>query len=197
MPTMSAMLTCFLGEQGSGFNFGAASTPSTPAFGASNPIFGAANAGNLCSMHLASLISSLLIRPASCKTCSWSTLWFQQDKAKVGARRHCLGASARQPLEPVQPRRLPLGPPAAQHSALGEPVPQPLGQGARQHLGAPARARPASLAAPPALELPTRQPSALQVSQDIQPAQHANLTRTQSPQTTVPSSLAVTNPHPH
>ncbi|CAK0758941.1 hypothetical protein CVIRNUC_002659 [Coccomyxa viridis] len=30
---------------GSGFNFGAASTPSTPAFGASNPIFGAANAG--------------------------------------------------------------------------------------------------------------------------------------------------------
>lgn len=31
--------------QGTGFNFGAASTPATPAFGASNPVFGAASAG--------------------------------------------------------------------------------------------------------------------------------------------------------
>ena len=50
MPTMSALLMCFLELQGSGFNFGAASTPSTPAFGASNPIFGAANAGE-CLLH--------------------------------------------------------------------------------------------------------------------------------------------------
>jgi hypothetical protein len=145
--------------QGTGFNFGAASTPSTPAFGASNPIFGSATGGELGTLPIVMLgilhhSAFPRLRSASCEC--------QQVKARRPAHRTSLEASAHQLLEQAQLRLLHSELQLAQHLDLVR-AHRPLEQLARLHLVLQAQAFPACLAARLPLEPPARQRSALQV----------------------------------